>query len=154
MIPAGRHSLVPSAYVLLRRGNGVLLQRRANTEYRNGWYCLPAGHVEPGEQAHIAAAREAKEEVGVTIDSADLQLVHVLQRVADEGGYERIDLIFAANKWKGEPQNMEPEKCDDLRWFDLDKLPDQIIPNVRVMLDCIKTGVFFSAGNYGPKPPK
>lgn len=147
-IPAGRHSLVPTAYILLRRGNEVLMMRRANTEYRNGWYCLPAGHVEPGEQAHLAAVREAQEETGVTIDPADLRLVHVLHRVADEGGYERIDLIFVASKWQGEPRNMEPEKCDDLSWFSLDNLPEQTIPNVRAMLDCISSGVYYSTSNF------
>lgn len=147
-IPAGRHSLVPSAYILLKRDNEVLMLRRANTEYRNGWYCLPAGHVEPGEPAHMAAVREAREEIGVDIHPADLQLVHVLHRVADEGGYERIDLIFAASRWQGEPRNMEPEKSDDLNWFSLDNLPEQTIPNVRTMLGCIANGTYYSTSNF------
>ena len=29
----------------------------------------------------------------------------------------------------GEVINMEPEKCSELKWFDIDKLPNDIIPN-------------------------
>ncbi len=150
MTSQGRyHTLVPSVYILLYKDGQVLLLRRTNTGYRDGWYSLPAGHVELGEPAHLAAVREAEEEVGIDINPADLRLVHVMQRVALEGGYERIDLVFEATKWGGEPENMEPEKCDDMRWFNVDDLPDKIIPNVRSVLQCVGDNVYYSTDNYG-----
>ena len=142
------HTLVPSVYILLRKGGKVLLLRRANTNYRDGWYCLPAGHVEPGEPAHLAAVREAKEEAGITIKPVDLRLAHVMQRVAFEGGYERIDLVFEATRWSGEPENMEPQKCDDMQWFSVGDLPDKTIPNIRNALQYIDDGVRYSTDNY------
>ena len=65
--------LVAASYIILRRGGDVLLQLREGTGYRDGhWACAAAGHVEAGESVVQAAVREAREEVGVRIDPADL----------------------------------------------------------------------------------
>ena len=46
---AVRFSVVPAAYVLLRRDGRVLLHLRRNTGYRDGhWATAAAGHVERG----------------------------------------------------------------------------------------------------------
>jgi len=55
--------------------------------------------------------------------------------------------FFLAEKWKGEPQNMEAHKCDDLRWFDLDKLPENTIPYIKQAINCFLKGIFYS--EYG-----
>ena len=48
--------MVPAAYVILRRGDEVLLQLRRNTGFRDGhWACAAAGHVEAGESVLSAA---------------------------------------------------------------------------------------------------
>jgi 8-oxo-dGTP pyrophosphatase MutT (NUDIX family) len=61
-----RFSVIPAAYVYLLQGREVLLQRRQNTGYQDGrWVAGAAGHVELGETAAVAAAREAIEEIGV-----------------------------------------------------------------------------------------
>jgi hypothetical protein len=36
--------------------------------------------------------------------------------------------------WAGEPANTEPEKCDDVRWVDVNDLPDNTIPYIRQAL--------------------
>jgi hypothetical protein len=59
-------------------------------------------------------------------------------------GDERIDFFIRANKWKGEPTIMEPQKCDDLRWFRLNRLPHIVIPYVKLAIDCIGNGVLYS----------
>jgi hypothetical protein len=42
---------------------------------------------------------------------------------------------------------MEPHKCDDLRWFELNKLPENIIPYVKQAIDNIRNKKFYS--EYG-----
>jgi 8-oxo-dGTP diphosphatase len=58
----------------------------------------------------------------------------VIHRKSDDtlsGTGERVDFFVRIKAWKGEPFNAEPEKCDELRWYDLDVLPENTIPYVR-----------------------
>jgi 8-oxo-dGTP diphosphatase len=135
-----RHSVVPAVYVLFRRGNEILLTRRANTGYRDGYYSLPAGHLDGGEPAIIAAIREVKEEVGVDIKPEDLKFIHVQHRVAEERDHERMNLFFETRTWRGEIINAEPHKCDDIRWVPLDALPDNVVSEVKEMLSRVSAG--------------
>lgn len=140
----GKFSLIPASYVILRRGNEVLLIKRANTGYLDGFYSLPSGHVDGNEPAIQAAVREAEEEIGIRIPPENLNFVHVIHRVAEEKDHERVDFFFEATKWDGEPTNREPEKCDDVRWFALDALPPKLSPVVSQALSKIKSNEHYS----------
>lgn len=143
-----KFTIVPAVYVLLKRGDSILLLRRANTGYFDGHYALPAGHIDGGEPAHVAGVREVLEEIGVRVRPEDLRFVHVTHRVAEEGNHERVDFFFEADKWEGEPQNMEPQKCDDLQWFQLDALPENVTPLTLQVLEAAKAGEYYSFNNF------
>ena len=112
-------------HVLLIRGTEVLLSRRRGGSFDGMWH-LPSGKLDAGEDVLTAAAREADEEVGVTINPHDLLHVHTIH-VRGFGPEPRLGLFFATTAWAGEPSNREPEKCPGLAWFDLDALPDDLI---------------------------
>jgi ADP-ribose pyrophosphatase YjhB (NUDIX family) len=114
-----------------------------NTGFQDGYYSFPAGHLKDDEETLSQTMfREAKEEVGIEIDPADLKLVHVMHRKQQEPTNERrINLFFTVKKWKGEPRIKEPDKCDDMQWFELDNLPDNTIPYVKQAINCIKENV-------------
>jgi 8-oxo-dGTP diphosphatase len=126
-----RFQVIPAAYVVLRRGDQVLLLLRANTGYMDGYWAVPAGHVEKGESVLAAAIREVREEVGVEIAPADLVPITAMHRTGGTGDPidERVDFFFTASKWSGGPHLMEREKADGLDWFSLDKLPDPVVPH-------------------------
>lgn len=45
-------------------GNLLLLKRTDDAPYDPGVYCLPGGHIDPGEEPEAAALRECEEEIG------------------------------------------------------------------------------------------
>lgn len=136
-----RHTLRAAAYLIIIKDGKVLLSRRFNTGWRNGDYSLVAGHLDAGESIRTTMTREAKEEAGIGIKEADLKFVHVMQQYEDA---EYFDFYFTAKTWDGEPVNCEPEKCDDMSWFSLDALPDNLVPNVRQALEAFKAGEHYS----------
>lgn len=136
------YTVVISSYIIFQKGDTVLLSRRRNTGYRDGDYGLPSGHIEEKEFAAAAAIREAREEVGVNIKPNNLAPVHIMHRHC--GDHERIDFLFTCNKWAGEITNAEPDKCDDLQWFNLDRLPTKTIPYIRAALGHYRAGRSFS----------
>lgn len=139
---AERTLLIAAAYVLLRRGDEVLLQQRAGTGYRDGWWAMLAGHVDPGESVHEAAIREAREEGGVTIEPGDLQPVTTMHRF-ERGGpqvEQRADFFFTATRWSGEPALREPDKAAAMTWFAVDALPEPLVPHERRVIDLVCGG--------------
>ena len=147
-----RFVVVPAAYVIFLReapdGAGereVLLQLRQGTGYMDGhWASAAAGHVERGESVYEAAARESREELG--LEGVQLTPVCAMQRTfRDEDGLaapidERVDYFFTSTLWAGEPRIVEPEKCADLRWFGLDRLPDPVVPHELAVIEAIRAG--------------
>lgn len=139
-----RFQVIPAVYVaLLREGSAgpeVLLQLRAGTSYLDGrWAHGAAGHVELGESAPAAAVREAAEELGVTLDEADLEHVATLHRTvaAHEPIEERLDLYVVARRWAGTPRAVEADKAAELRWWPLAELPADLVPHERQGLDAL-----------------
>jgi len=142
-----RHREVPASYLILIKDGKILLMRRCNTGYMDGKYGLPAGHVEEGESYTQCCVREAKEEIGIVVAPESLKFAHIMHRFSgkewEQLGY-RIDAFFTSENWQDEIRNMEPNKCDDLSWFDLNSLPDNIIPYIRQALEYIKDKKFYS----------
>jgi 8-oxo-dGTP diphosphatase len=123
---------------LLERGKNILfLKRSPHVSFAPGTFTLLSGSVEPGESVRLAVVREVKEETGITINPNDLSFVHVMHR-QKENGDVWVDFFFQTKKWEGEPYIAEPDKFDDLQWFSLDKLPDNILPFLRICLKDIQ----------------
>ncbi|MDX2969943.1 NUDIX domain-containing protein [Kribbella solani] len=137
-----RFRVVPAAYVLVRRGNEVLLLLRANTGYMDGHWAMPAGHVEQGESAIAAAVRELREEVGLEVQPADLVPLTAMHRTGGNGEPidERVDFFFEVSTWRGEPRLMEPEKAAGLEWYALDALPEPLVVQEARVLEALAKG--------------
>lgn len=142
----GRFQVIPAAYLVLRRGDDVLLQLRRGTGYMDGhWACAAAGHVEQGESVLAAAVREAGEELGIAVAAEDLAPLTVMHRTTPGGGpvEERVDFFFLCTRWEGEPALQEPDKAAGLRWValaDLGALPQPVVPHERIVLDRLAAG--------------
>lgn len=140
----GKHvsTNVLASYLVLIQGEKVLLVKRRNSGYCDGQWSLPAGHVEAGENFTQALVREMKEELGIELLIADLQLAHINHRKAEDQS-ERVDAFFVAKRWIGEIKNQEPEKCSALEWFPWEVLPGNTITYVRERLGDIRAGTWY-----------
>jgi len=130
-----------TVHLFFFRGDQILLIRRFNTGYADGQYSVPAGHLDGGETVIAAARREALEEVGVRIDPQDIEFSSVMHRL---NGDERVDFFLNIHKWTGEPVNAEPDKCDELRWVNVNDLPANTIPYIRQALHNHAQGTRFN----------
>lgn len=92
-----------------------------------GQWCPPGGHLEYGESNEEAVVREAKEETGLNISPEDVILAGVTNDFYTDNGRHYITLHFVCRKFTGKPQLSEPDKCTEWRWFDIDKLPDNLL---------------------------
>ena len=146
-----RFQVIPAVFMIFRRDGKTLFLRRANTGYGDGSYSLPAGHLDGGESAIMAAMREAKEEIGITLTRDSLRLVHMLHRQitpGEEKKHERVDFFFEITEWEGEPVNAEPQKCDELLWADADNLPKPMTSEVEAMFKALAKGELYSDFNF------
>ena len=54
-------------HMIIKKDNKVLLQKRKGSKLWPGYYALPAGHIDQGENQYDALTREAQEELGIEI---------------------------------------------------------------------------------------
>ena len=137
-----------ASYVILRKDQKIAFVLRANTGWMNGFYGLPSGKTEKNESFLECAIREAKEEIGVTLNLKDIvPVLTVHRKEPSDQGMTWVDVYFEARNWKGEVINAEPEVHSELAWLDPNNLPDNVVPCVKAALEEIKKGKTYS--EYG-----
>lgn len=136
------HPLYVIAY--LHISDTVLLLRRCdNQNFGAGLYSFIGGKVEQGERALAAIKREVMEEVGLDIKESSFELIHTINRKGTENSF--IALCFKANiSAMPSPFNREPDKHNDLSFFNIHKIPKNTIPAHAQAIDCIKKGINYS----------
>ena len=129
--------------VILRdgvRGPETLLVRRSD----DGHWSPVCGIIDPGEDPHVAAIREAAEEAGVEIAVERLAWLNVTEPVVYPNGdvTQYIDHTFRCRWISGDPVPADGE-ATDARFFALDALPP--MPRMHaerlevVLADCAET---------------
>ncbi|MBI3413331.1 MAG: NUDIX domain-containing protein [Candidatus Aenigmarchaeota archaeon] len=126
--------LVCAVYLILKRG---------------GNYGLVSGHIDGEESVLAAIAREAKEEAGIGLEPRDLKVTNIMHRKFESPNYERFCVFLETSRYSGEIKNMEPGKCDDIRWFPINDLPPNTIDYVKWAIENSSNGIFFSEDGWG-----
>lgn len=156
-MPKERNKAVPAVYLFLRKGNEVLLLKRKGSGYYDGWYSVPAGHVEADELPVQALIRETKEEIGITLKARNVRFVHAMYRMKRDVTGDRVDFFYVVEKWFGKIKNVEQHKCEELRWVSVKKLPKNIVHYVKDVIRHVEKGVLYSELDFKhhiPNPTK
>ncbi|MFF2154064.1 NUDIX domain-containing protein [Paenibacillus chitinolyticus] len=139
-----------SVHVFLSRNGETLLLKRKNTGFMDGKWSVVAGRIDGGEEVKTAAVREAKEEAGIDIRPEDLEITGIMHRKNTNS--EWIDFFLKARRWQGEIGNMEPHKCEELRWFPEEGLPAEMVPYVREALLNRQESLWFESFGWAGVP--
>lgn len=107
----------PAVQALVERDGALLLGRRA-VEPRRGFWDLPGGFVEEGEEPLAALARELREETGLALVDASLFGVWT---EPDYAGRSVLALTWRARLEDGDP--VAADDVAELRWFAPGDLP-------------------------------
>lgn len=107
--------------IVVFKENSVLLVRRSD----NGKWTLPAGIIEPGEEASHTAYREVLEETGVVSEVTDLVGIGVTAPTVYPNGdhAQYLDIIFRAKHIDGVARVHDDENLE-VEYFDLDDRPE------------------------------
>jgi len=139
-MPNEKHLIHSAVYGILRKDNKILLMRRSNTGYKDGFLTLPAGHIEKDELPKETMLRELKEETGLICDFASIIGVYAMHRISSSGR-TYVDYYFEILKYSGNPKIKELEKCDHMDWYDIENIPENTLPHIKTALNHIKNKV-------------
>ena len=109
---------IPTVDIIIRVDAEIVLIKRSNPPY--GW-ALPGGFVDYGESLETAAAREALEETGLTVNN--LQQFRAYSEPMRDPRQHTISYVFTATA------NGKPEAGDDaaaVQLFPISKLPSPL----------------------------
>jgi 8-oxo-dGTP diphosphatase len=129
-----------ASYIIVRRDRKVGFLLRSNTKWMNGFYTLPGGKTEWNETLTATAAREALEEIGITVKSDGLRPLLAMHRYTGGENSHWIDMFFEMVTYEGEPYNAEPHMHAEFVWLDPANLPDNVVQNVKFGLEEIAAG--------------
>jgi 8-oxo-dGTP diphosphatase len=122
------------AVVVVRRddaGRPRILVGLRRGAHGSGTWALPGGKPEPDEPLNETASRELLEETGLTS-----RFIRYLGDTLDSfEESQRWRAHFLLVEAEGEPQILEPHKCDRWEWHDIASLPTPLFAPVRSLLE-------------------
>ena len=109
--------------IIIDPAGRVFLAKRGR-EARNecGKWEFPGGSVEFNETLEHALAREVMEEYGVEIEVQ--ALLDVVDHIIPSENQHWVSPTFICAMKSGTPRIREPHKCEEIGWFDLDRIPE------------------------------
>jgi len=102
------------AIILMDSGRVLLGKRRG--AHGVGTWAFPGGKLNPGENFYECLERELKEETGLNAFLRDKAPSSVTNDIFPEG-IHYVTLFFRMGYMSGEARVLEPDKCEEWRWY-------------------------------------
>lgn len=109
----------------------VLMGLRLSKHGFNTW-SAPGGKPEAGESLIDTAIRETREETGIILKPHMLKFVAFTEDFFPDSHY--LTVHYRVDNISDTPMIMEPTKCAHWRWFDKNKLPNNLFLSARNLL--------------------
>jgi len=109
----------------------LLLGKRISGHSENSWQ-FPGGNLEFGETVEVCARREVEEEAGIKI--RNIIPNGFTNDVFIDADKHYVTLFVSAEYDSGELMVMEPDKCEQWRWFQWSRLPQPLFLPIRNFL--------------------
>ncbi len=109
------------AVILNDEGQVLLVLRKKDPEIHK--WSIPGGKVDPFETLAHTIVREVEEETGLVVEVE--RLLCTDESIQPEQDRHLLSLIYKVRYTGGEPQNREPQKHAEIRWFSLNELPSE-----------------------------
>jgi len=123
------------ALIINDKNQVLLIKRGPRAKSERGVWSRPGGGIEQGENPEEAVKREIKEELGIEIDI--LEPLDFIDHLSDDG-QRWLALGYLARIRKGEPKIMEPGKIEEIRWFSLNEIPENLAIYTRQGIEKLK----------------
>lgn len=121
--------------VIILNENKILLGKRISSHNKNTWQST-GGHLEFGESFEACARREIIEEVGIRVKNVK-QITATNDLFLKEN--KHYVTVFMACEYKsGIPKPLEPTKCSEWKWFERNRLPENLFLPYDKILALIK----------------
>jgi len=112
--------------VILKSENCILLGKRKGSHGHGEW-SFPGGHLEMGETPIDCGKRELFEETGIDISNLHPLDIGYTNDIFYKDNKHYITLYQLYNiQEKLTPTLIEPEKCFEWGWFDINNLPEPL----------------------------
>ena len=124
--PQNQNVRVGTGFIVVKKGKVLVGKRKGS--HAAGLYSFPGGHLDWNETWEACLLRELEEECGTGII---VRIRHfgqhrkeffVTNDIMPQYGKHYITIFMVADWIEGEPENMEPEKCEGWDWISFDQL--------------------------------
>ena len=117
--------------------DGKLLLNFRKGSFAANMFGVAGGKLDVMESFQQCAERECMEEAGVRI--GPVRFVCVMNTLVHNPHH--FVIVGVITNWMGgEPQVMEPEKCESWGWYDFDALPQPLTEVTKCLIESYKSG--------------
>lgn len=139
--------------IILDEEGKILLGLRKNC-YGAGTWGLPGGKLQMFETFEETAVREIKEETNLDVMVEDIDVINLANSFDLNSETHFIQIGVLVKKYEGLLKVMEPEKCEELRFFDLDNLPEHLFVSTKMNIELYKMKKFYNKSVNSKKEEK